>query len=123
MSKIRNESGGSQDLGTKQDNEESRLFQDKDHHNSTLSSMLQSREEGELIDVTVVVGNTRFDAHRIVLKSAIPYFQAMFSKEFVERNERVIELRDNVVDETVFNDLMMYAYTGQVKITQVMFRI
>ena len=117
MSKRRNESGGSKDKRRKEDNEESTLFQDKDHHNSTLSTMLQSREEGELIDVTVVAGKARFDAHRLVLKSAIPYFQAMFSQGFLEKKERIIDLKENVVDESVFEDLMRYAYTGQVKIT------
>ena len=85
MSKRKNKSGGSKDKRTKQDKEESRFFQDKDHHTSTLSAMQQSREEGEFIDVTVVSGNARFDAHRLVLKSAIPYFQAMFSQDFIEK--------------------------------------
>ena len=117
MSKRRNDLGGSKDKRVKQDDEESRLFQDKEHHSSVLSNMQQSREEGEFIDVSVVVGKKKFEAHRIVLKSAIPYFQAMFSKDFVERNERVIELKENVVDESAFEILIGYAYTGQIRIT------
>ena len=48
----------------------------------------------------MIVGKIKFDAHRIVLSSAIPYFQTMFSKDFLERNERVVELKGKVVEES-----------------------
>ena len=46
---------------------------------ATLAMLERLRQEGQMIDVTLVAGNTHIPAHRAVLAASSPYFYAMFT--------------------------------------------
>ncbi|CAB3386730.1 Hypothetical predicted protein [Cloeon dipterum] len=51
------------------------------------------RRQGKLCDVTLKVDDQSFTAHRIVLASTIPYFNAMFTNDMVESKQRDITIQ------------------------------
>ena len=57
------------------------LFTDAAHNKELLAVFASLREQEELCDVTLCLGNARISAHRIVLAGSSPYFRAMFTSE------------------------------------------
>ena len=68
----------------------------------------------ELCDVTLVADGIAIGAHRIVLAAAIPYFKAMFSKEWSSSKKEIL-LQD--VDGDAFEKIITFVYTGEVLLT------
>ena len=52
-----------------------------------------TRSGKESFDVILKVGNVDFPCHRKTLADYSPYFQAMFSSHFIERNKNCIEIQ------------------------------
>ncbi len=50
------------------------------------------QSNGKFCDVQVEVGNRRFSCHRVVLASASPVFEAMFSGEMKESGEEAVKI-------------------------------
>lgn len=57
------------------------LFTDAAHNKELLAVFSSLREQEELCDVTLCLGNSRISAHKIVLAGSSPYFRAMFTSK------------------------------------------
>ena len=65
----------------------------------------------KLCDVTLVVGQRRIPAHRIVLSAASDYFAAMFTNDVKEASQEEVKMKD--VDGEALLLLIQYMYTGK----------
>src|SRR6266516_2749993 len=68
-----------------------------------------------LIDIQLRVGRTTFPAHRSILALNSPFFRNMFTSDFVERNQSVVEIQN--IDEDSFDSVLNYMYNEQINIT------
>lgn len=64
----------------------------------------------KLCDVTLVAGQVRIPAHRLVLCAASDYFAAMFNSGLSETNLGEVVLKD--VDPDALAVLIRYVYSG-----------
>ncbi|XP_071567569.1 kelch-like protein 5 [Temnothorax nylanderi] len=80
------------------------------HAESSLQIMESYLHKQQLTDVTLIAGNKRVPAHRIVLSAGSEYFAAMFTSSLRESAQNEIELMD--VDGDALWALVLYCYTG-----------
>lgn len=92
----------------------SSIFQENNFGQSTLEALKKMWDDKELCDVTLVAGGKVVDAHRIVLAATIPYFKAMFSKEWSSSKKEVL-LKD--INGDAFETIVGFVYTGEMKLT------
>jgi len=97
------------------DSTESTIFYQKDLPNIGFPVMEDIRRQGKLCDVTLIVGEHTFAAHRIVLAASIPYFRAMFTHDMVEAKRPEITMHS--IDPSAMETLVNFAYTGRVTIS------
>ena len=64
----------------------------------------------ELCDVTIVAGQRRIPAHRIVLSAASDYFAAMFNSDCREATEKEVVMQN--IDSEALAELIQFMYTG-----------
>ena len=69
----------------------------------------------EYSDVTLVVDNQPFSAHKVILAARSHYFRALLFGGLMESSETAIELQDTPL--AAFKQLLRYIYTGQVKLS------
>ena len=77
----------------------------------------KNRDEGFFSDITIVAGNERIPANRLVLSCYSTYLEGMF--KFFERNppfENIIEIED--VDGKALRSLINFVYTGSITISE-----
>ena len=75
-----------------------------------MSRMQDYHVAGQLCDITLVAGDRRIAAHRLVLSSASDYFEAMFTNDVVEATQSEVNIHD--VDPDALEHLVQYMYTG-----------
>ena len=79
------------------------------------------RRQGQMIDVTIIVGEKKhkIEAHKLVLAATIPYFHAMFTHDMVEskQSEIVLDEGGGTIDPNAFEALINFAYSGKVTIS------
>ncbi|XP_074605295.1 uncharacterized protein LOC141858447 [Brevipalpus obovatus] len=80
--------------------------------NIMLENLRHQREQGKFCDIVLVVGSTRFPAHRSVLAASSPYFDSMFKNQ---PNKEEIDLPCQ--DRGSFSLLLDYVYSGKIVIT------
>lgn len=68
-------------------------------------------------DITLIVGDTRFLCHRVILASRCEYFRALLFGGLSETNSSSIHL--NGISSTAFSHVLEYIYTGKLDITGV----
>ncbi|XP_072015441.1 kelch-like protein 6 isoform X2 [Amphiura filiformis] len=73
------------------------------------SSLNQLRQQACLCDVTVIVDNQRFPAHKAILSCASEYFQSMFTSGFQESTSNEVTVPGTGES---FSQLLEFAYTG-----------
>ncbi|XP_072050211.1 kelch-like protein 30 [Amphiura filiformis] len=73
------------------------------------SGLNQLRQQSAFCDVTIIVGDQRFPAHKAVLSCASDYFEGMFSSGFQESAMREVTVPGT---EDCFTQLLEFAYTG-----------
>ncbi|XP_072050368.1 uncharacterized protein [Amphiura filiformis] len=73
------------------------------------SGLNQLRQQSAFCDVTIIIGNQRFPAHKAVLSCASDYFEGMFSSGFQESAMREVTVPGT---EDCFTQLLEFAYTG-----------
>ncbi|KAG8232724.1 hypothetical protein J437_LFUL013317 [Ladona fulva] len=66
-------------------------------------------------DVVLIIDDISFHCHRDVLSRQSQYFQAMFSRNFAEKNKDVIELKE--VDSVAMNAVLSAVYSDELPIT------
>ena len=84
---------------------------------SLLEYAHKNRDEGFFSDVTIVAGNERIPANRLVLSCHSPYFEGLF--KFQEKNykmENIIEIE--TVDGQALKALIDFSYTGSITISE-----
>ena len=82
----------------------------KESHLSRLSSGLnQLRQQASFCDVSIIVGDQRFPAHKAVLSSTSDYFQGMFSSGFQESTMSEVTVPGT---KESFAQILDFAYTG-----------
>ncbi|XP_072025710.1 kelch-like protein 15 isoform X3 [Amphiura filiformis] len=81
-----------------------------DSHTPHLAlGLSQLREQGTFCDITIILGNQQFQAHKAVLSASSSYFMSMFTSGFQEskRSEVIID-----GSPESFTQLLECAYTG-----------
>ena len=81
------------------------------HSMRIMSRMQDYHVAGQLCDITLVAGDRRIAAHRLVLSSASDYFEAMFTNDVVEATQSEVNIHD--VDPDALEHLVQYMYTGK----------
>ncbi|KAG8234651.1 hypothetical protein J437_LFUL006539 [Ladona fulva] len=95
-------------------NIESTVFTQSSHFAASFPIMEEIRRQGKLCDVTLIVDNQSFSAHRIVLAATIPYFHAMFTHDMAERQQKDIKMEG--IDAVALESLINFVYSGRVTI-------
>ncbi|XP_038044815.1 kelch-like protein diablo [Patiria miniata] len=86
------------------------------HALGMLAVMQTMHQRRELCDVTLMVQDHPIPAHRLVLAACSPYFNAMFTSELKECNEKTVTLRD--MDHVAIQEIVNFAYSAKVNVTE-----
>ena len=89
----------------------SSVFREENYGQNVLDSFKKMWDDKELCDVTLVTDDKAVDAHRIVLAASVPYFKAMFSKEWSSPTKEVL-LKD--VNGDALEKIVGFVYTGEI---------
>ncbi|XP_013775354.2 kelch-like protein 12 isoform X2 [Limulus polyphemus] len=90
---------------------------DKQHHLEKVFNELDiQRQTGEFCDAEILVSDKRFPVHRNILAAAAPYFQAMFSSGFAEKDQKQVEIKG--VEPDTFEKLLSYTYGGSLDVNR-----
>ncbi|XP_073531940.1 zinc finger and BTB domain-containing protein 24 isoform X2 [Phyllobates terribilis] len=88
-------------------------FHSPGHVGTVLSSLEEQRQKNFLCDITLMVENVQFRAHKALLAASSEYFSMMFADEGnIGQSVYVIE---GIVSE-VFESLLQFIYTGDVHV-------
>ncbi|XP_078621996.1 kelch-like protein 7 [Branchiostoma floridae x Branchiostoma japonicum] len=82
---------------------------------SFLTHMNNLRKEGILCDVVFEVEGKEISAHRVVIATSSPFFQAMFTSKMSEEKSKKVTLQE--VEAETIEALVEFAYTACIKIT------
>ncbi|XP_005997966.1 zinc finger and BTB domain-containing protein 4 [Latimeria chalumnae] len=88
------------------------VMEDKSHPSLLLLQLNDQRLQGLFCDITLVVEDTKFKAHRNVLAAVSPYFKELISSQTARATDQVLELPD--VKAEVFADVLTFIYSSRV---------
>lgn len=91
------------------------VFKDHNFSSDLLRQLNGLRQSKVLTDVSICSGAWEVPCHRNVLASSSPYFKAMFCSHFRESREAKVQLQG--IDTTALEQVITYAYTGEVHIS------
>lgn len=83
--------------------------------NTICAHFLHLYKVKELFDVTVIVQDTQFCCHRLILAAHSTYFHSMFCSDFKEKKECVISIQN--VTPAAMTTILSYMYTGKVDVS------
>lgn len=63
-------------------------------------------------DVTIIIDEKKFNAHKCILASRSPVFEAMFKHNMKERNQNVVHIDD--MEFEVFQEFIRFIYSGKI---------
>ena len=86
------------------------------HAGNTLQILSQLYRDQLLCDVTLVVEEHEFPAHRVVLSASSPYFSAMFTNNHKESTQSRVILKD--IDAFSLESILNFIYTANLDITE-----
>ncbi|GFO28989.1 kelch-like protein 40 [Plakobranchus ocellatus] len=81
-----------------------------------VNNLAEYKDNSSFSDVTVVVGGTEFQCHRVILAAASPFFKAAFMCGMKEDREGKITLKS--VDVDAFSSILTCMYCGQISLTK-----
>uniref|UniRef100_T1KW90 BTB domain-containing protein n=1 Tax=Tetranychus urticae TaxID=32264 RepID=T1KW90_TETUR len=79
------------------------------------SLLLSAYKTGNCSDITIINGDKKYQVHKHILCTTIPYFAKMFSSGLSESTSRVIK-QDH--PPNVFDLIIEWAYCSKIKITK-----
>ena len=88
------------------------------HHEELIERMNALRTNQRFCDVTVVVKGEEFQAHKIVLAAASPFFLSLLESQMKERTENMIKIELEEATASVMEEVLAYVYTGNVSLTE-----
>ncbi|KAL9979948.1 hypothetical protein ACROYT_G008471 [Oculina patagonica] len=90
---------------------------DSKHGSNLLNGLLTMYKDGRYSDVTLKIGEKRkVPAHRVVLASFSPYFEALLGANWEDGKKKEVEMLG--LDESAVSDLIEFAYSGNIDITK-----
>lgn len=84
------------------------------HGESLLCSLNEQRMQGFLCDVTIVVEDTKFKAHRNILAASSLYFRNHFRSQSILIQGHVLELNDLKAD--TFTEILNFIYSSKIAV-------
>ncbi|KAH1017837.1 hypothetical protein HUJ05_008431 [Dendroctonus ponderosae] len=87
-----------------------------DYLKDVMKAMDMMRSHQMLTDVTLEVGAEHYNAHRVVLAAASPYFKAMFTGGLKECEMSRVKLQG--ISPTAMHKLISFMYTGRIRVTE-----
>ena len=87
------------------------------HVQHLLERVETQRRNDHLCDVTVLVKDKYFKAHKVLLTASSPFFRKLLTSGMRESNEDVIKIELDEATEDIMEDVLSYIYTGDVLIT------
>ncbi len=85
------------------------------HFAEVLSKLEVLRTRQDLCDITMVIEGREFHAHKLILVSCSPYFEAMFLSGMAESRQKSVRLQG--IDPSAFESILELFYTGKVSIS------
>ena len=79
--------------------------------------MISSREAGQFIDVTLIIGGRRVPAHKVVLVSASPFLKGLLTSGLAESNAQNQELALEDMDGGAVEALVDCMYSGKLRLS------
>ena len=76
------------------------------------------RRKESFFDVTVLVKDKEFKAHRLVLAAASPFFLSLLVSDMKEGKEQFIRIELEEATGSVMEEVFKYIYTGNVAVTK-----
>ena len=99
------------------DTTEALLFTDENRGLTIQKVLFAFYKDGKYTDISLKIGPEQtLRAHRAVLASFIPYFEALLGDNWKEGNKEEIEILVLGLDESAVSDLIEFAYTGKINI-------
>lgn len=93
------------------------LYRPKDHFSELFSHISKHRKNDIFCDITIIVADKKYRAHKIVLTAASPYFEAMFLSGMAESHQDSVELQN--IDSAAFEAILDMIYGGEIFISVV----
>ncbi|XP_044178438.1 kelch-like protein diablo [Acropora millepora] len=87
------------------------------HVKHLLERVETQRRNDHFCDVTVLVKDKYFKAHKVLLTASSPFFRKLLSSGLKESHEDVIKIELDEATEDVMEEVLSYIYTGGVLIT------
>ncbi|XP_042622051.1 kelch-like protein 26 isoform X2 [Cyprinus carpio] len=87
-------------------------FSAPSHSNTLLRGLSALRNQGQLLDVVLVIDNQLFEVHKVVLASCSDYFRAMFTGGMKESNQNTIELKG--LSARGLKHIIDFAYSSEI---------
>ena len=90
-------------------------YRPRDHFSDIFTQLSKLRKADQLCDISIVIGNIKFRAHKVILISSSPYFEAMFLSGLSESNKDTVVLQD--IDPDAFQAILDMIYNGKILIS------
>lgn len=74
------------------------------------------RRDNRLCDVVLVSGNKRFPCHKVILASASPYFNGMFTRGMLECCRKEVNIKE--IEPDILSIIIDFIYTAEIQITE-----
>ncbi|XP_044163324.1 kelch-like protein 12 [Acropora millepora] len=88
------------------------------HREELMERVNALRTNQRFNDVTVVVKGEEFQAHKIVLAAASPFFLSLLESQMKETTENMIKIELEEATASVMEEVLAYVYTGNASLTE-----
>ena len=88
------------------------------HREELIERINALRTNQRFSDVTVVVKGEEFQAHKIVLAAASPFFLSLLESQMKETTENMINIELEETTASVMEEVLAYVYTGNASLTE-----